>query len=122
VAATVGFSLVLKGAQGIQWKRLINIGSDRLQSVCKVPCAAISWVASPVLAGTFATAIYFVLKFAIFERANQLDAAMRFLPFAFCFTVTINSFTIIYEGSRCRAGVHYGSPIVGRVQIYILIN
>lgn len=47
VGAVVGAGLVLKGSQCIKWSGMIKI--------------AISWVASPVLSGIVAFAVYFIL-------------------------------------------------------------
>jgi len=86
VGATVGFSLVLRGDQGIKWMKILTI--------------VVSWIASPLIAGIFSVFFYFICKHVVFNKKNQLEASLKLMPFAFFFVVAINGFSVFYDGSK----------------------
>lgn len=58
IGATIGYSLVLKGSKGIQWKNLIKIG--------------LTWVISPILAGSVAIMFYMFIQMVALNRVSHL--------------------------------------------------
>ncbi len=67
VGAIVGFALITKGLNSVSWGVVGNI--------------AASWVTSPLVSGTLAILIYFSAKKLILEKADQVTAAVRIIPF-----------------------------------------
>jgi len=86
VGATVGFSLVLKGANGINWWTIMNI--------------AISWVVSPAMAGAVSVMFYLFIKYTCLKRDNPFDASVKMLPIFYWFALTVNLFSVLYGGSK----------------------
>ncbi|EEB17789.1 conserved hypothetical protein [Pediculus humanus corporis] len=84
VGSTVGFSLVLKGFQGISWNTLLTIVA--------------SWFVSPVLSGTISVVLFLVIRKFILQTSNPLKHSVRSLPFFYGFTIFINVFSIIHDG------------------------
>lgn len=62
IGATIGYSLVLKGTKGIQWKNLIKI--------------ALTWVVSPILAGSVAIVLYMIIQAVALNRVNHVYVVM----------------------------------------------
>ncbi|ELR15426.1 Phosphate transporter family protein [Acanthamoeba castellanii str. Neff] len=85
VGAIVGFTLVAKGFDGVEWWQIGKI--------------CISWVTSPVLAGLLSFTMYFLVRFFILRRSNSLTLGFRFLPFFYALTLGALTFFIIYKGS-----------------------
>ena len=67
VGAIVGFALITKGLNSVSWGVVGNI--------------AASWVTSPLVSATLAILIYFSAKKLILEKADQVTAAVRIIPF-----------------------------------------
>uniref|UniRef100_A0A915HRW2 Phosphate transporter n=1 Tax=Romanomermis culicivorax TaxID=13658 RepID=A0A915HRW2_ROMCU len=86
VGATIGFSLVLKGTDGINWWIILNI--------------VISWIASPAMAGFFSVVFYLVIKYTVFNRAYPFESSLQMMPIFYFFALTVNSFSILYHGSK----------------------
>ncbi|XP_044742745.1 sodium-dependent phosphate transporter 1 [Chrysoperla carnea] len=86
VGATVGFSLAVKGLNGIQWIQILKIGS--------------SWFISPVLSGLISSLIYLFIYYAILIRKNPTEAGLLCLPFFYGFTAIVNIFSIVHNGPR----------------------
>ncbi len=61
----------------------------------------ISWLASPLLAGFFASCIYMSIKFGVMLRKDPFTAAIRSVPLFFCLTLTVNLFSVFFQGSKC---------------------
>lgn len=112
VGAIVGFSLVLRGSNGIHWSEMIRIGNKYSivlvvvlgysSNITSILFTVISWVASPLMAGIISSLFYLIIKVLVFMSDDQLKASLAVLPFFFWFTLVVNLFTVFYEGSRCR--------------------
>lgn len=106
VGATVGYSLVLKGNKGINWLEMAKIGALVMhftRKQCTENALLVgSWVASPFLSGIFSVFFYLIIKFWVFKSERQLDAAISLLPWAFWFTLSLNFFTVFFNGSKCE--------------------
>uniref|UniRef100_A0A914VEN9 Phosphate transporter n=1 Tax=Plectus sambesii TaxID=2011161 RepID=A0A914VEN9_9BILA len=86
VGASLGYSLVLRGTQGIKWKKITEI--------------VIDWFTSPILAGVIASIFYLIIKFAVMRRRDPFEAALKLVPVFFWFTLAVNLFTIFFKGSK----------------------
>ncbi|XP_022655310.1 sodium-dependent phosphate transporter 1-like [Varroa destructor] len=86
VGAVVGFSLVAKGLNGINWSGLGKI--------------VVSWFVSPLLSGVFSALIFYSIKELILNKRNLLDCGLRSLPAFYAFTVFINVFSVLHDGPR----------------------
>lgn len=84
VGATIGFSLVARGTQGIQWMTLGKIVS--------------SWFISPVVSGFISAGLFIVIRRLILSKGAPLEYGLRALPIFYAFTLTINVFSIVLDG------------------------
>ncbi|XP_050503519.1 sodium-dependent phosphate transporter 1 [Diabrotica virgifera virgifera] len=86
VGATVGYSLVLRGSQGVQWKTLGKIVG--------------SWFISPVFSGITSCILLWIIKRFILTRPDPLEAGLMSLPLFYSFTILINIFSIVHDGPK----------------------
>ncbi|KRZ91263.1 putative phosphate permease, partial [Trichinella sp. T8] len=86
VGATIGYSLVLRGLNGIRWS---NIGY-----------IVASWFLSPVLSGCITSFFYLLINSLILKQDDQFNAGLKILPYLYFFTVSINIFSIFYDGTE----------------------
>lgn len=86
VGAVVGFALIAKGPNAIQWKTIIKI--------------IISWFASPLLSGLMAIALYYLISKLILQADNRVRRACQFLPFFYSIVVGINCYTILHTMNK----------------------
>ncbi|KRX24129.1 putative phosphate permease [Trichinella nelsoni] len=86
VGATIGYSLVLRGLNGIRWS---NIGY-----------IVASWFLSPVLSGCITSFFYLLVNSLILKQDDQFNAGLKILPYLYFFTVSINIFSIFYDGTE----------------------
>ncbi|KAE9421557.1 hypothetical protein Angca_004759 [Angiostrongylus cantonensis] len=87
VGATVGFSVVLRGFQGIRWIKIVNI--------------AVSWVLSPVLSGTVSVILYIIVDVSVLRRKQPLECGLLALPIFYFVCIAFNTFMVAWEGSKC---------------------
>uniref|UniRef100_UPI00398EF14B sodium-dependent phosphate transporter 1-like n=1 Tax=Pristiophorus japonicus TaxID=55135 RepID=UPI00398EF14B len=88
VGATIGFSLVAKGAHGVQWMKLLKIVA--------------SWFISPLLSGIMSAAVFYLVRFFILRKADPVPNGLRALPVFYACTIAINLFSIMYTGAPLR--------------------
>ncbi|KAL1491129.1 hypothetical protein ABEB36_011771 [Hypothenemus hampei] len=86
VGATVGYSLVNKGMQGVQWRTLAKIVG--------------SWFISPILSGLCSVFLLWIIKAFILSRPDPLEAGLNSLPLFYSFTILINVFSIVMDGPK----------------------
>ncbi|CAI4221834.1 unnamed protein product [Auanema sp. JU1783] len=86
VGATIGFSLVLKGTDGIRWAKINKI--------------FLSWIVSPLLSGVVSILFYVAIDHFILRRSRPLNSGLHMLPFLYFLCFSFNVFAIIYEGSE----------------------
>ncbi|CAG9771968.1 unnamed protein product [Ceutorhynchus assimilis] len=86
VGATVGYSLVARGAQGVQWQTLGKI--------------VISWFISPLLSGLCSVGLLLVIKKFIISKPDPLEAGLISLPLFYSFTILVNVFSIVHDGPK----------------------
>ncbi|NP_001083287.1 sodium-dependent phosphate transporter 1-B isoform X1 [Xenopus laevis] len=85
VGATIGFSLVAKGQQGVKWIELLRI--------------VLSWFISPLLSGIMSALLFFFVKKFILCKADPVPNGLRALPVFYACTIGINLFSIMYTGA-----------------------
>ncbi|VDD91396.1 unnamed protein product [Enterobius vermicularis] len=85
VGSTLGYTLLLKGTQGIHWWPVIRI--------------FLSWFVSPLLSGIVSVIFYIVIDHAVLRRRSPLRCGLIFLPVLYFVCVAVNVFAIMYEGS-----------------------
>lgn len=85
VGATMGFSLVYKGAHGIQWMKLVRIVA--------------SWFVSPILAGIVSSTLFLLIRHFILRRETHLEPALHAMPFFYGLTIFVNCLSIFLDGS-----------------------
>ncbi|CAG9814554.1 unnamed protein product [Phaedon cochleariae] len=86
VGATVGYSLVMRGTEGVHWKTLGKIVG--------------SWFISPMLSGATSCCILWIIKKGVLSRPDPLEAGLISLPIFYSFTILINVFSIIHDGPK----------------------
>ncbi|XP_004633282.1 sodium-dependent phosphate transporter 1 isoform X1 [Octodon degus] len=85
VGATIGFSLVAKGQNGVKWSELIKI--------------VMSWFVSPLLSGIMSGVLFFLVRAFILHKADPVPNGLRALPVFYACTIGINLFSIMYTGA-----------------------
>ncbi|NXT28236.1 S20A1 protein, partial [Syrrhaptes paradoxus] len=85
VGATIGFSLVAKGQQGVKWSELLKI--------------VLSWFISPLLSGIMSALLFFLVQRFILRKADPVPNGLRALPVFYACTVGINLFSILYTSA-----------------------
>ncbi|XP_073972067.1 na[+]-dependent inorganic phosphate cotransporter type III isoform X2 [Rhodnius prolixus] len=86
VGATVGFSLVCRGTNGLHLKTLGTIVA--------------SWFISPVLSGLMSVLLFKCINWFILSAETPLKPALRALPFIYMATISVNIFSIIHNGPK----------------------
>lgn len=114
VGATVGFSLVCRGTQGLRWTTLGMIGNHCYKYVPLIYyfesdfwffmnfSAVASWFISPVLSGMVSVAFYKVIDIFILQASQPFKPALKAMPLFYGFTVIVNVFSIVHNGPRCK--------------------
>uniref|UniRef100_A0A8C9VSK6 Phosphate transporter n=1 Tax=Scleropages formosus TaxID=113540 RepID=A0A8C9VSK6_SCLFO len=85
VGATIGFSLVAKGQQGVNWKALGKIVA--------------SWFLSPLLSGIMSALLFFLVRLFILGKMDPVPNGLKALPVFYAMTMGINLFSIMFTGA-----------------------
>ncbi|XP_059395736.1 sodium-dependent phosphate transporter 1-B isoform X2 [Carassius carassius] len=85
VGATIGFSLVAKGQQGVKWMELLRIVA--------------SWFLSPILSGIMSAILFYFVRMFILKKKDPVPNGLRALPFFYAVTMGINLFSIMFTGA-----------------------
>ena len=85
VGATIGYALVARGLDGVQWMELVKIIA--------------SWFVSPLLSGLISVLLFVPLRRLVLRAARPLRNGLLLLPLLFGVTVIINVFSIVLDGS-----------------------
>ncbi|VDM61433.1 unnamed protein product, partial [Angiostrongylus costaricensis] len=86
VGGTLGYSLVLRGLQGIRWKKLLHI--------------VMSWFISPLTSGAISSMLYVFVDVAVLRRENPFVWGMRLLPVFYFLCISFNVFIVTWKGSK----------------------
>ncbi|XP_056146782.1 sodium-dependent phosphate transporter 1-B isoform X2 [Lampris incognitus] len=84
VGATIGFSLVARGQQGVKWFELLRIVG--------------SWFLSPLLSGIMSGVLFYFVRIFILHKKDPVPNGLRALPVFYAITMGINLFSIMYTG------------------------
>ena len=85
IGAIVGFSLAYQGRDSVDWE--------------KIGFIVLSWIASPLIAGILAFAIYYTIQRFIFGGSKPFEHTLILFPILTFFTFFINVLFIIYKGT-----------------------
>ncbi|KAK3578013.1 hypothetical protein CHS0354_036566 [Potamilus streckersoni] len=86
VGATIGFSLVAHGLQGVQWAKLGMIVG--------------SWFVSPISAGLVSAGLFLFVNHFVLKKDQPLSNGLKLLPLFYAVTLAVNLFSVFYEGSE----------------------
>ncbi|CAI5452289.1 unnamed protein product [Caenorhabditis angaria] len=86
VGATIGFSVVLRGFEGIRWWAIAKIVA--------------SWFVSPVLSGTISSVIYLLVDHIVLRNKNPVKRGLFVLPFIYFICLAFNAVMIFWDGSQ----------------------
>ncbi|XP_029295118.1 sodium-dependent phosphate transporter 1-A [Cottoperca gobio] len=85
VGATIGFSMVARGHQGVKWMELLRIVA--------------SWFLSPLLSGIMSGILFYFVRKFILSKADPVPNGLRALPVFYAVTMGVNLFSIMYTGA-----------------------
>ncbi|XP_012731854.2 sodium-dependent phosphate transporter 1-B [Fundulus heteroclitus] len=85
VGATIGFSLVAKGQQGVKWFELLRIVA--------------SWFLSPLLSGIMSGIVFYFVRMFILQKKDPVPNGLKALPVFYAMTMGINLFSIMFTGA-----------------------
>ncbi|GAA6094831.1 sodium-dependent phosphate transporter 1-B [Tachysurus ichikawai] len=85
VGATIGYSLVAKGLQGVRWFELLRIVA--------------SWFLSPLLSGFTSAVLFYFVRMFILQKKDPVPNGLRALPVFYAVTMGINLFSIMFTGA-----------------------
>ncbi|XP_055730560.1 sodium-dependent phosphate transporter 1-B-like [Salvelinus fontinalis] len=85
VGATIGFSLVASGQQGVRWLELLRIVA--------------SWFLSPLLSGIMSGVLFYFVRMFILHKKDPVPNGLKALPVFYAVTMMINIFSIIFTGA-----------------------
>ncbi|XP_074547176.1 sodium-dependent phosphate transporter 1-B [Halichoeres trimaculatus] len=85
VGATIGFSLVARGQQGVKWLELLRIVG--------------SWFLSPLLSGIMSGIVFYFVRMFILQKKDPVPNGLKALPVFYAMTMGINLFSIMFTGA-----------------------
>ncbi|XP_034047765.1 sodium-dependent phosphate transporter 1-B [Thalassophryne amazonica] len=85
VGATIGFSLVARGQQGVRWLELLRIVG--------------SWFLSPLLSGIMSGIVFYFVRMFILHKKDPVPNGLKALPVFYAMTMGINLFSIMFTGA-----------------------
>uniref|UniRef100_A0A669ERI0 Phosphate transporter n=1 Tax=Oreochromis niloticus TaxID=8128 RepID=A0A669ERI0_ORENI len=85
VGATIGYSLVARGQQGVKWLELLRIVG--------------SWFLSPLLSGIMSAIVFYFVRRFILQKEDPVPNGLKALPVFYAMTMAINLFSIMFTGA-----------------------
>ncbi|KAK5985417.1 Phosphate transporter [Trichostrongylus colubriformis] len=86
VGSTLGFSLVLRGTEGVNWSEIYRIIG--------------SWFLSPALSGLISGVLYLFVDIAVLRRNHPFECGLRSLPALYFFVIAFNVLMVTWDGSK----------------------
>lgn len=110
VGSTIGFSLVARGTEGLNLKKLgtsiklikLYTFTDATILLCDIGTIVASWFVSPVMSGCMSVALYMLINRCILQTKNPLKSGLWSLPIFYGVTLFVNIFSIIHDGPECK--------------------
>ncbi len=93
VGAIVGFGAVGVGVDAVAWGKVVKI--------------VLSWIASPLIAGTLAVLIFKSLQSLVIDTKNPFDNAKRYLPFYVFLVGFIIALVTLFKGLKHVESLKY---------------
>lgn len=85
VGATIGFSLVCRLDEGLNWESFgLIVGS---------------WFVSPLLSGIISVLLYTIVRYLVLNAEDPIARGLICLPVFYGVTMLINVFTVVHDGS-----------------------
>jgi len=81
----MGFAVMAQGIDGVIWEEIGFI--------------ILSWVTSPVVAGTIAFVLFYTLRQFVLRSPNSFERGLYIIPIFYAITMTFNMFFITFKGS-----------------------
>merc|ERR1712137_1271769 len=85
IGAVMGFAVMAQGIDGVIWEEIGFI--------------ILSWVTSPVVAGTIAFVLFYTLRQFVLRSPNSFERGLYIIPIFYAITMTFNMFFITFKGS-----------------------
>jgi len=85
VGATIGFTLVARGQEGVKWIELLRIVA--------------SWFLSPLLSGLMSAILFYFVRMFILRKKDPVPNGLKALPVFYAVTMGINLFSIMFTGA-----------------------
>ncbi len=95
VGAIVGFGAVGVGVDAVAWDKVSNI--------------AMSWIVSPILAGSIAFMLFRSLQNLIIDTSKPFDNAKKYVPFYMFLVGFVISLVTIFKGLK-HIGLNFDTP------------
>ena len=87
VGSIVGFSLAAKGFSSVKWSEVYKI--------------FISWVASPVITGIFASLFFWLCRRYILKSDKPYERSIKLYPFIIFFAIGLDAFMVFFKVRPC---------------------
>ncbi|KJZ73123.1 Phosphate-repressible phosphate permease [Hirsutella minnesotensis 3608] len=106
LGGVLGMGVGALGSGGVTWIGYHANGSiDIRQGVVQV---FLAWIIAPVLAGTFAAAIFLITKYGVLLRSNPTAKGLVLVPIYFWFTASLIVMLLIWKGGDYKVDLHDG--------------
>lgn len=97
IGCIMGFTLVLKGKDGVIWSLQDSNSFPPFKGVVPI---FFSWVISPLLTSIASATIFGLCKYLVLKRSNPVFKAMLVLPFAVFLTIWVNVYFVFTKGAK----------------------
>ena len=96
VGGMIGMTMVLKGPNCVTWYE----PKDSFPYIGGVSGIILSWIISPLFSAIISGAFYGIIRETILRSKNSFNRTTYLFPILIGFTITLNSFFIIYKGAK----------------------
>ena len=96
VGGMIGMTIALKGPQCVTWYE----EKELFPYVGGVSGIILSWFISPLFSAMISSVFFGITRYSILRSKKSFDRTIYLFPILIGFTVTLNSFFIIYKGAK----------------------
>lgn len=112
IGSIVGFSLAAKGFNSINWKEVAKV--------------FISWVAAPVITGTFAVLFFWLTRQFILRSNEPYKRSITLYPFIIFFAIGLDLFMVFYKAGKNNAqikewGLKFQIPCAFAISLFLAL-